>query len=341
MRTSDFDYTLSPELIAQTPAEPRDSARLMVLHRDSGTIEHCRFWDIGDYLRSSDLLVFNDTRVIPARLRGRRPTGGRVELLLLRKLADGSWEALVKPGRVKVGEMVNIGPTVSGDTALEAVVQEQCGGGARIVRFSHPELVEGAGQVPLPPYIHQPLADAARYQTVYARVKGSAAAPTAGLHFTPELLQNLWAKGVRSAFVTLHIGMDTFRPVREEDPIRHEIHSEYGEVSAEAAELVNRTKAEGGRVVCVGTTSVRTVEAVAAANDGKLVPFTGSIDLFILPGFQFRVADVMITNFHLPCTTLLMLTSAFAGYEFLLRAYQEAIDQRYRFYSFGDAMLII
>lgn len=336
MRTSDFDYSLPTELIAQTPAEPRDSSRLMVLHRETERIEERRFSDIGDYLNPGDLLVFNDTRVIPARLPGARKTGGRVELLLLRKRSPDTWEALVKPGRVRDGEVV----FVSGNR-LEAEIGEGCGGGVRVVRFSRPELVGLLGQVPLPPYIHQPLSDAERYQTVYARVEGSAAAPTAGLHFTAQLMQSLAEKGVRSAFVTLHIGLDTFRPVRDEDPCHHQIHSEYVEVSAETADLINRTKGEGGRIICVGTTSVRTVEGVAAANQGVMAPYGGKIDLFVLPGFRFGVTDVMVTNFHLPRTTLLMLTSAFAGREFILRAYREAIERRYRFYSFGDAMLIL
>jgi S-adenosylmethionine:tRNA ribosyltransferase-isomerase len=310
----------------------------MVLHRSSGSVEHRRFYDITDYLVAGDVLVFNDTRVIPARLWGRRQTGGKVELLLLRHCGDGIWESLVKPGRVRVGELIEL---VGLEETLKAEIGQRVEAGSRLVRFSDPELVEKAGEVPLPPYVHEPLSNVERYQTVYARVKGSAAAPTAGLHFTPDLLAELDGKGIQSAFVTLHIGLDTFRPVQEDDPREHHIHSEYGELGKESASLVNRAKAEGRRIVCVGTTSVRLVEAVAGANEGKLRSFLGRVDLFILPGFRFLTTDVMLTNFHLPRTTLLMLSFAFAGRDFLLRAYQEAIDHRYRFYSFGDAMLIL
>lgn len=336
MNTSDFDYALPSELIAQTPIEPRDSSRLMVLHRATGCIEHRRFTDIGDYLTRGDLLVCNDTRVIPARLLGARKTGGRVELLLLKKISGETWEALVRPGRVKDGEVVAVA-----ERQLEVEVGEARGDGARLVRFSRPDMIERVGQTPLPPYIHRPLSKAERYQTVYAKVEGSAAAPTAGLHFTPELLAALKDKGIEQAFITLHIGLDTFRPVRVDDPRRHRLHSESCDVSAAAAEAISHAKAESRRVVCVGTTSVRTVEGVAAAHRGNIVPYAGPVDLFILPGFRFNIVDVMLTNFHLPRTTLLMLTSAFAGGELLKRAYQEAMEKHYRFYSFGDAMLIV
>ncbi len=348
MKTADFNYALPPGLIAQKPVEPRDASRLMVLHRSSGTIEHCQFRDIGEYLNPGDVLVFNDTRVIPARLRGCRKTGGKVELLLLKKHSDCLWEALVRPGRVKTGEVVLLASNpklhqVFGLDAFrfEAEIGETLGGGTRMVRLSSPTVVDELGEVPLPPYIHLPLADAERYQTVYSRVNGSAAAPTAGLHFTPGLQEELKAKGVCPVFVTLHIGLDTFRPVRDKDPRQHEIHTEYAEIDEESAEAINRVNTSGRKVVCVGTTSVRTVEGVAALNGGRLTSYAGNLDIFILPGYKFQVADAMVTNFHLPRTTLLMLTSAFAGREFMLEAYRQAIDKGYRFYSFGDAMLIL
>lgn len=340
MRTQDFDYDLPPELVAQTPLEPRDSSRLLVLHRGSGYTEHRKFHQIGEYIGPGDLLVFNDTRVFPARLKGRRASGGGVELLLLKRRGPRAWEALVKPGRLRVGEVVVLGEAGQA-RQFRAEIGERLDSGAREVRLSSDEALVSVGEVPLPPYIHAPLGDAERYQTVYAREEGSAAAPTAGLHFTPRLLRELGEKGAKSAFVTLHIGLDTFRPVQTEDARQHHIHTEWGEAGAETAALINQTKACGGRVICVGTTSVRLVEAMAAAGDGPSGPFRGNVDLFILPGYQFKVTDAMVTNFHLPRTTLLMLVSAFAGRELVLRAYQEAVEQGYRFYSFGDAMLIL
>ncbi|MDO8472461.1 MAG: tRNA preQ1(34) S-adenosylmethionine ribosyltransferase-isomerase QueA [Dehalococcoidia bacterium] len=344
MLTSDFAYELPDDLVAQAPIEPRDASRLMVLHRATGEIEHRVFHEIGEYLRPGDLLVTNDTRVIPARITGKRKTGGVVELLLLKKRDGACWEALVKPGRVKEGERVYLdqpGRQLPGGDVDLVEVGEECGTGGRVVRFSQGDAVERLGQVPLPPYIHQSLTDGERYQTVFSRVEGSAAAPTAGLHFTPALLRELKDEGVRVTSVTLHIGLDTFRPVKDADPKMHQIHSEYAELGADTAAAISRTRAYGGRVVCVGTTSVRTVEAVAAMGAGAVMPFTGNVNLFILPGFEFKVADAMVTNFHLPRTTLLMLVAAFGSREFILRAYQEAIERNYRFYSFGDAMLIM
>ncbi|MBI2854022.1 MAG: tRNA preQ1(34) S-adenosylmethionine ribosyltransferase-isomerase QueA [Chloroflexi bacterium] len=342
MKTHDFHYDLPVDLIAQEPVEPRDSSRLLVLDRSMQAIHHRAFKDVAGYLRTGDLLVFNDTRVIPARLHARRDTGAKVEILLLRKSEDGVWECLVKPGRIKYGESVVIStPAQPIGTPLRAEVRERLEAGSRMVSFSDPALLEKAGEIPLPPYIHAPLADANRYQTVYAKVKGSAAAPTAGLHFTPGLLDDLKKKGVQSTFVTLHIGLDTFRPVREDDPRDHQMHTEYGEVSAEAARIISNAKDEGRRVICVGTTSVRLVEAVAEANGGQMHPFAGQVSLFILPGFQFKIVDALITNFHLPRSSLIMLTCAFAGHDYILSAYREAASLRYRFYTFGDAMLIL
>jgi len=344
MKTSDFDYHLPPELIAQTPVEPRDHSRLMVLDRSRGLIQHRRFFEIVDYLRAGDVLVFNDSRVIPARLEGKKvDTGGRVELLLLRRLETAIWEALVKPGkRVDIGTKLEI----TGDYAANSVkVLAEITGvgeeGVKVVRFSDERLLLQLGRIPLPPYIHTPLADAERYQTVYARILGSAAAPTAGLHFTPQLLEQIEGKGVQLLFVTLHIGLDTFRPVREEDPLKHPIHKEYGILTPEVAAEISQAKRQGRRVICAGTTTVRLVEAAAqGGNSTEIQPFDGWVSLFALPGYRFRVASAMITNFHLPRSTLLMLVAAFAGRDFIIRAYEEAIAQRYRFYSFGDAMLI-
>lgn len=354
LRTSEFDYNLPPELIAQTPVEPRDASRLLVLHRGSGHIEHRFFRDVIMYLRPGDLLVANESRVIPARLFGHKvPTGGRVEILLISKRADGTWEVLLKPGRrVKPGARVALhAAAASGSETIpcEPVVAEVVDttpAGGRVVAFSAPieALLEQLGVIPLPPYIHTALRDPERYQTIYARVKGSVAAPTAGLHFTPELVQRLQQQGVEFAFVTLHISMDTFRPVQEEDVAAHRMYSEYCELPSSTAEAINRARAEGRRVIAVGTTSVRVLETAGArltSDAAALRPFTGSTDLFIYPGFRFRVVDALITNFHLPRSTLLMLVAAFAGKELVDRAYRAAIDQRYRFYSFGDAMLIL
>ena len=341
MRIADFDYDLPAGLIAQTPAEPRDSARLMVLHRAEQRIEHRVFHEIGDYLRAGDLLVVNDTRVLRARLRGTLTgTGGNVEALLLRELDDGRWEALVRPGRrVRQGQRVLFRHDA---TAVAAEVEGVLAGGERVLRFPPGVSPESLGEVPLPPYIHSPLTDAERYQTVYAREAGSAAAPTAGLHFTPELLARLRGAGVETATVTLHIGPGTFRPVSVADPREHPMHAEFYRFDAPAAAAIAAARARGGRVVCVGTTVVRLLEQVAAeAGEGPLRPAAGWTRLLILPGHRFRLVDALITNFHLPHSTLLMLVSALAGRDFILRAYREAVTQRYRFYSFGDAMLIL
>jgi S-adenosylmethionine:tRNA ribosyltransferase-isomerase len=341
MRTSDFSYSLPPELIAQTPVEPRDHSRLMVLNRSNGSIKHHRFFEIVDYLCAGDVLVFNDSRVIPARLSGRKvDTGGRVEILLLHRRDTAVWEAVVKPGkRVSIGTKIEI----SGNKAK--VLAEIVGlgeGGIRVISFSDEAPLPQLGRVPLPPYIHSPLPDPERYQTVYARILGSVAAPTAGLHFTPELLIKIEQKGVCCLFVTLHVGLDTFRPVREDDPLKHPIHREYGRLSQEVATELSRAKAEGRRVICVGTTTVRLIESAAQASKASLLePFDGWVSLFALPGYQFRIVDGVITNLHLPRSTVLMLVCAFAGKDFILRAYEEAIAQRYRFYSFGDAMLVL
>ena len=342
MKTSDFSYSLPDELVAQTPAEPRDQSRLMVLNRNDGSVKHHRFSDIVHYLRAGDVLVFNDTRVIPARLSGRKiESGGRVEILLLRRLNTAVWEALVRPGkRFGTGTKIEI----EGENKAQVLAEIAGEGedGVKVISFSDETLLPQLGRVPLPPYIHTPLYDPERYQTVYARIPGSAAAPTAGLHFTPELLKRIEQKGVYRLFITLHVGLDTFRPVREDEPLRHPIYQEYGVISEEVASRISQAKAEGRRVICVGTTTVRLVEAVAQRSHPPHVePFEGWVNLFILPGYQFQVVDALITNFHLPQSTLLMLVSAFAGRDFILRAYEEAIARRYRFYSFGDAMLVL
>ena len=346
MKTSDFDYFLPPELIAQTPVEPRDQSRLMVLNRSDGSIEHRRFFEIINYLRDGDVLVFNDSRVIPARLNGRRvDTGGGVEMLLLRRLEANVWEALVRRGkRLRAGTRVDITSDFVTDSPVKvsAEIIGQGEGGIKVLRFSDETLLAELGKVPLPPYIHTPLSHPERYQTVYARVAGSVAAPTAGLHFTPELLSRLEQKGVRLLFVSLHIGLDTFSPVREDDPREHPIHREYGVLSETVASQLSQAKREGRRIICIGTTTVRILEQVAQLdNPLQLQPFADWISLFILPGYQFRMVDALITNFHLPRSTLLMLVTAFTGKELIKQAYQEAIASGYRFYSFGDAMLII
>ncbi len=335
--TADFDYDLPESFIAQEPMEPRDAARLMVLHREDGRIEHRIFREIGEYLRPSDVLVLNQTRVLPARLFAHKESGGRAEILLLRRLDEQSWECLVGGKGLKAGRRLLLNET------LEATILEEKEGALRIVRFSSPltpDLLSRLGQVPLPPYIHRPLHDPERYQTVYARQPGSAAAPTAGLHFTPHLLQELQTKGIYLAYVTLHIGLDTFAPVTEERPTEHKIHTEWCEVDEAAVETVRAARAQGGRVIAVGTTSVRALESAATAS-GELQPYRGDTSLFILPGYRFKVVEAMITNFHLPRSTLLMLVSAFAGRERILSAYEEAKRHGYRFYSFGDAMLIL
>ena len=348
MKTSDFDYSLPGELIAQTPVEPRDQSRLMVLNRSHSSVEHRRFFEIADYLRTGDVLLFNDSRVIPARLNGRKvDSGGRVEILLLRRLDSGVWEALVKPGkRVNIGTRVEItSNSMAGNRHKVKVLAEVTGqglGGIKVISFSDEALLPQLGKIPLPPYIHLPLSRPERYQTVYANVAGSVAAPTAGLHFTPKLLRHIEQKGVHCLFVTLHIGLDTFRPVTEDDPHQHPIYREYGVLSQEVATQLSQAKGEGRRIICVGTTTARIVEQVAQVSSRlQLEPFEGWVSLFILPGYQFRMVDALITNFHLPKSTLLMLVTAFAGRDFINQAYEEAIASGYRFYSFGDAMLII
>jgi len=343
MKTSDFDYHLPPELIAQIPVEPRDQSRLMVLHRSDDSIEHRRFYEVVNYLQSGDTLVLNNSRVIPARLMGQKSdSNANVEILLLRRLDESIWETLVRPSRkVVTGTKIKIVSRhdATTDEEMNAEVLEQGEDGVRLIRLSDESLLEKFGRVPLPPYIHTPLADAGRYQTVYAEINGSVAAPTAGLHFAPRLLNDLQQKGVQFAFVTLHIGLDTFRPVRVDDPSQHKIHKEYGELTSEAADLLNQTKRQGKKIIAVGTSTVRLLEA--AALSGVIQPFVGWVDLFILPGHRFSVTDAMVTNFHLPRSTLLMLVSAFAGGDFILQAYEQAMSLGYRFYSFGDAMLIL
>ena len=401
MKTSDFDYHLPESSVAQTPAEPRDSSRLLVLHRDTGKIDHRIFRDVADYLRAGDLLVLNQTRVIPARIFAHKETGGRVEILLLRRRDTLTWEALVGGKGLRVGKRVFIkvsetsnsssipGTSASSETSdvsgspapsdssvlsgsfgtsaasvastpsenpkalppLQAEILEILEGSERLIRFSEPiePYFSKVGNVPLPPYIHEKLGDPERYQTVYAKEPGSAAAPTAGLHFTPRLLEELQVKGVRIAYVTLHVGLDTFAPVTEDDPEEHKIHTEWCELPQETADIINQTKKSGGRIVAVGTTSVRTLESAAIVNrqseiingQDTISSYLGPTSLYILPGFQFKVVDAMITNFHLPKSTLLMLVSAFAEREKILETYNTAVEEGYRFYSFGDAMLIL
>ncbi len=346
MKTSDFDFPLPQELIAQTPVEPRDQARLMVLDRSDGSRKHHRFFEILDYLRAGDVLVFNDSRVIPARLSGRKvDSGGRLEILLLRRLSPGVWETLVRPGkRATIGTRIEIVHSSEPDSR-QRIPAEVIGvgeGGIRVISFADETLLTELGRVPLPPYIRLPLTDPERYQTVYANLSGSVAAPTAGLHFTPELIDRIRSLGIQCLFVTLHIGLDTFRPVHEDDPAKHPIHQEYGVLSQGVARELSQAKVEGRRVICVGTTTVRLVEAAAqASSPTNMQPFEGWGSLFILPGYQFRVVDALITNFHLPRSTLMMLVTAFAGRDFISQAYREAAARKYRFYSFGDAMLII
>ena len=344
MKTSDFDYHLPQTLIAQTPMEPRDRSRMMAVSRETGAFRHRRFDYLPELLRSGDVLVFNDSRVFPARLYGKRTsTGGSVELLLLNRLSPGVWRALARPGRrMRAGAAFEVLGT-DGEEGIRGEVLHVEPDGARTVKLSGEERLERVGVVPLPPYIHESLADPERYQTVYARVEGSVAAPTAGLHFTAELLERVRSQGVETVFVTLHVGWDSFRPVKAERPASHKMHSEYWELTQEAADAVNRAKREGRRVISVGTTAVRLLEQAAALGrdpDGLLSPGSGWADLFILPGFRFRVVDGLLTNFHLPRSTLLMLTCAFAGRDLVLDAYRQAVDRRYRFYSFGDCMLI-
>ena len=339
MKTHDFYYDLPQELIAQTPLEQRDASRLMVLNRQTGEISHRHFHDILDYLNPGDCLVMNDSRVLPARLLGHRPTGGMAEVLLLRDLGNKCWECLVKPGRkLQPGSTV-----IFGDGELTATVRDVQEDGNRVVEFHYEgiflEILERLGKMPLPPYIKAELANQERYQTVYSREVGSAAAPTAGLHFTKELLEEIRAKGVKTAFVTLHVGLGTFRPVKAEEITEHHMHSELCMMNAETADILNETRKNGGRIVCVGTTSCRTLESLVG-EDGTFCAASRWTDIFIYPGYRFRAMDALITNFHLPESTLVMLVSAFAGREHVLHAYEEAVKERYRFFSFGDAMFI-
>ena len=340
MKTSDFYYDLPQELIAQTPLERRDTSRLMVLDPATQRIEHRHFYDLIDYLNPGDCLVMNDSRVLPARLLGKRmSTGGAVEVLLLTDRGNKTWECLVKPGR-KLYEGAQIS---FGDGALTAEVTQVLESGNRLVQFHYDgiflEILERLGKMPLPPYIKEELEDGERYQTVYSRVSGSAAAPTAGLHFTKELLERIEQKGVHLAYITLHVGLGTFRPVKVEDVTAHHMHSEFCMISAETAALLNETRRAGKRIVCVGTTSCRTLESLADENGG-FAERSAWTDIFIYPGYRFRAMDALVTNFHLPESTLIMLVSAFAGYDFTMRAYREAVQERYRFFSFGDAMLL-
>ena len=340
MKTSDFNFDLPQELIAQTPLERRDASRLLTLDKRTGEIAHRHFFDLPSLLRPGDCLVLNDSRVLPARLIGRRdPGGGAVEIVLLIDRGEKVWECLVRPGRkVKPGVRLSFG---SGE--LKAEVLEVKEGGNRLIRFEYEgiflELLERLGKMPLPPYIKAELQDAERYQTVYSREVGSAAAPTAGLHFTKELLEQIEAMGVQVCYVTLHVGLGTFRPVKTENITDHEMHSEFCMIPAQTAEIINRTKRSGGRVICVGTTSCRTIESWAA-EDGTMKECAGWTNIFIYPGYRFKVLDCLVTNFHLPESTLIMLVSALAGREYVLEAYRKAVDERYRFFSFGDAMFI-
>lgn len=340
MKKSDFYFELPEELIAQTPLEKRDASRLMHLDKHTGEVEHRHFYDLPGYLHKGDCLVLNDTRVLPARLLGIRNTGGSVELVLLRDLGGGRWECLSRPGRkTKPGTDLSFG-----NGELTATVEAVAEGGNRIVQFHYDgiflEVLERLGKMPLPPYIKEELQDAERYQTVYSRELGSAAAPTAGLHFTPELLQQISDKGVKVCYVTLHVGLGTFRPVKEDEIEEHEMHSEFCVVSPETADTVNAVKKNGGRVIAVGTTSCRTLESFSD-EDGVLHAGSRWTDIFIYPGYQFKCIDALVTNFHLPESTLIMLVSALAGREHVLQAYETAVKERYRFFSFGDAMLIM
>ena len=339
MRTRDFWYDLPEELIAQTPLVQRDASRLLVMDRVTGEICHKHFFDILDYLQPGDCLVMNDSRVLPARLLGHRPTGGAVELLLLKDLGDKKWECLAKPGRkLQEGQEV-----VFGNGQLTATVIKVQDDGNRVVEFHYEgiflEVLEQLGKMPLPPYIKSELQDRERYQTVYSREVGSAAAPTAGLHFTEELLEKIRKNGIKTAFVTLHVGLGTFRPVKAEEISEHHMHSELCMLSAETATILNETRASGGRIICVGTTSCRTLESLVN-NDGYFEERSKWTEIFIYPGYQFKAMDGLITNFHLPESTLVMLVSAFAGRENVLSAYEQAVKERYRFFSFGDAMFI-
>jgi S-adenosylmethionine:tRNA ribosyltransferase-isomerase len=340
MQTADFDYDLPVERIAQTPLEPRDASRLLVLDRETGSLSQAHFYQLGEYLRPGDILVMNETRVIPARLYAHKiPSGGRVELLLLRRVDESTWESLVGGKGLKPGRRLRL------EDGPEAEVIALLDGPRRLVRFDIPieKYLEVQGHTPLPPYIHTPLANPERYQTVYARLPGSAAAPTAGLHFTPRLIAQLEQQGVSFAWVVLHVGLDTFAPITEESPEMHKIHTEWCHVPPQAVQAINQARRNGGKVIAVGTTSVRSLESAArnATPPDVVGEFSGNTDLFILPGYRFRLVDGMITNFHLPRSTLIMLVSAFAGRERILSAYRYAIEEKFLFYSFGDAMLII
>ena len=339
LKTSDFNFDLPQELIAQTPLERRDSSRLLTLNKVTGEREHRHFYDLPDLLREGDCLILNDSRVLPARLFGKRSGGGACEVLLLIDRGEKVWECLVRPGRkLRTGAKISFG-----DGQLTAEVVGEVEGGNRLVRFDYEgiflETLERLGKMPLPPYIKEELEDSERYQTVYSRVVGSAAAPTAGLHFTRELLERVKAKGVKVGYVTLHVGLGTFRPVKAESLDEHEMHSEYCVISQETADLINETKNNGGRVICVGTTSCRTIESWAN-EDGTMEAKAGWTNIFIYPGYRFKVLDALVTNFHLPESTLIMLVSALAGRENVMAAYKEAVEERYRFFSFGDAMFI-
>ena len=340
MKTKDFDYALPEELIAQTPIERRDASRLLCLDKVTGEFSHHHFYELPDFLKPGDCLILNNSRVLPARLLGKRlPGGGACEVLLLIDRGEQTWECIVRPGKyLRAGARMSFG-----DGELTAEVTQVLEGGNRMVRFSYEgiflEVLEHLGKMPLPPYIREELQDRERYQTVYSKVNGSAAAPTAGLHFTPELLGRIQEKGVKLGYVTLHVGLGTFRPVKEEDITDHDMHSEYCVIPQETADLINETRANGGRVICVGTTSCRTIESWAK-EDGHMEASAGWTDIFIYPGYKFKVMDALVTNFHLPQSTLIMLVSALAGREHVLAAYEEAVRERYRFFSFGDAMFI-
>ena len=362
MKTTDFDYDLPPELIAQRPLAKRDSSRLLVFHRQDGRIEHKQFSDLTDYLGRGDVLVANDSRVLPARLYGRKPSGGRAEILLLAQLDERHWRVLVGGKRLRVGSQIEIEDKAGGKSEVVGEITAVLPGPQREIRFNQPlnDHLEALGHTPLPPYIHEPLADSERYQTIYARTDGSAAAPTAGLHFTPDLLLALRAQKVIFETCTLHVGLDTFKPVEAAEVAAHTIHSEWATLSPAAARRINEAKLAGGRLVAVGTTSVRVLETAALRSAGvggslqqvsgnppeacpwrPVSAFTGPTDLYIYPGYTFRAVDALITNFHLPKSSLLMLVSAFAGREQMLRVYETAVREQYRFYSFGDAMLIL
>lgn len=339
MKKSDFYFDLPEELIAQTPLQQRDGSRLLLLDKQTGAIEHRHFYELPEFLREGDCLVLNDSRVLPARLLGSRSTGGSVELVLLRDLGEGRWECLSRPGKkTRPGTELSFG---GGE--LTATVEDVIEGGNRVVRFHYEgiflEVLERLGKMPLPPYIKEELQDSERYQTVYSRELGSAAAPTAGLHFTKELLDTIAGKGVKLCYVTLHVGLGTFRPVKEDEIENHPMHSEFCMVPEETARIVTETKRNGGRVISVGTTSCRTLESFAR-EDGSLSASSGWTDIFIYPGYRFKCVDALVTNFHLPESTLIMLVSALAGRENVLRAYETAVSERYRFFSFGDAMFI-